>query len=131
MKHVYDWLDEKSTNQGEKDAKEFLGQFTRPAFEKDNDWLAKHTLRCTFRGKRYICSGASRMGDVWLKGPHSENFYDMRVDVAYCSDWKLHVKRTTPKLRPKVCIKKHRKHKWRGNPSSCARCGKKKKSKKT
>jgi hypothetical protein len=87
-KHIYDWLAESSLNDAEYDAKKWLDQFTRPAIRKDDEWLARYTVFCDWRGKSYICSGASRLGDVWLKSKDSENFYDHRVDVDECSNWK-------------------------------------------
>ena len=54
-------------------------------FEK---FMTDHKLFCTFEGKRWRVTGASRLGDVWL----AENFnrdcgYDRRVDVDLCSEW--------------------------------------------
>ena len=45
-------------------------------------------LFCTHSGTRYRCTGASRMGDVWLaKDVKRDTGYDLRVDVTECSDW--------------------------------------------
>lgn len=92
MKHVYDWLEEPPANDAERDAKEWLDKFTRPAYEKYisgvNTWLDQHQVTVEWKGERYICSGASRMGDVWLKKPGSSNYYDHRVDVDELSNWK-------------------------------------------
>lgn len=45
-------------------------------------------LFCTWQGRRYRVTGASRFGDVWLTGNHDKDHgYDARVDVAECSDW--------------------------------------------
>ena len=88
MTHVDDWLDAPSATADEKMAKEFLEHCRRPAIEKDHRWLAANPLFCTYRGKRYRCIGASRMGDVWLtKDFTRENGYDLRIDVAECSEW--------------------------------------------
>lgn len=88
MKHVYDWLDEPATNDAERDAKEWLNFFCMPAIRKDHSFLDRYTVTCEYQGTRYICSGASRMGDVWLKSKDSPSFYDKRVDVEECSSWK-------------------------------------------
>jgi hypothetical protein len=89
--HVYEWLEEPSTDEGEKLAKEWLDKFTRPAYDKHkqglNKWLAARELSCVWKGKRYRCTGASRMGDVWLQDEGSANFYDHRVDVTELSEW--------------------------------------------
>jgi hypothetical protein len=90
--HVYDWLELPPTNNAEKDAKEWLDKFTRPAYTKltegINDWLARYRVTVEWKGKRYTCSGASRMGDVWLKTEGSANYYDHRVNVEDLSNWK-------------------------------------------
>lgn len=45
-------------------------------------------LFCQYKGKRYRCTGASRMGDVWLAEDFSrDSGYDLRVNVGECSDW--------------------------------------------
>jgi len=88
-KHVYDWLDEPSIDMAESDAKRWLEKFCAPAHEKDREWLDARTLTCDWRGNRYICSGASRMGDVWLKRKGSKDSYDHRVDVEELSGWHL------------------------------------------
>lgn len=99
MKHVDDWLDEPAANEAERMAKEFLEHCRRPAIDKDHRWIAANPLFCTYRGKRYRCLGASRLGDVWLT-EHFErvNGYDLRIDVAECSEWtKTPIARQEPK----------------------------------
>jgi hypothetical protein len=90
--HVYDWLELPPANDAEKDAKEWLDKFTRPAYTKHtegiNDWLARYRVTVEWKGKRYTCSGASRMGDVWLKTEGSTNYYDHRVNVEDLLNWK-------------------------------------------
>lgn len=86
MTHVDDYLD---SSNADPIAKEFLEHARRPAAEKDNTWLHAHAPTVTWRGKQYRCVGASRLGDVWLKGDGPRNaFYDHRVDVADLSDWR-------------------------------------------
>ena len=93
MKHVYDWLEEPAKDDGEKQAKDWLDKFTRPAYDKYKEgwdkWLEARVLTCEWKGKRYQCTGASRMGDVWLKDDGSESFYDHRVHVEELSAWNL------------------------------------------
>lgn len=90
--HVYDWLALPPANDAERDAKEWLDRFMRPAYTKyvENlgSWLARYQVTVEWKGRRYICSGASRMGDVWLKAPGSESFYDHCVAVDELSNWK-------------------------------------------
>jgi len=92
MKHVYDWLEEPPLNNAEADAKTWLDRFLRPAYDKHidgtNQWLSLYTVLCDWNGHTYICSGASRLGDVWLRNKDSQSFYDHRVDVDECSNWK-------------------------------------------
>ena len=89
MTHIDDWLDDPTT--GPADVKEWLEQFRRPAIEKDHAWLRSRQLFCTYKdGKRYRCIGCSRMGDVWLtKHFERENGYDLRIDIADCTDWEV------------------------------------------
>lgn len=93
MKHVYDWLEENSSDPNEKRAKEYLDKYCQPAYDKRINgtykWLELRQVTCDWKGKRYICSGASRMGDVWLKSKNSSNYYDHRVDVEELSNWKV------------------------------------------
>lgn len=93
MKHVYDWLDEPALNEGEKQAKDWLDKFTKPAYTKHvqklDIWLNKHKLTCEYQGRRLQCTGASRMGDVWLKEDNSKSYYDYRVSVEELSNWEL------------------------------------------
>ena len=86
--HVYDWLELPPSNDAEKDAKEWLDKFTRPPAIKREEWLARYRVTVEWKGKRYTCSGASRMGDVWLKTEGSTNYYDHRVNVEELSNWK-------------------------------------------
>lgn len=89
MTHIDDWLDDPTT--GPADVKEWLEHFRRPAMNKDHAWLRARQLFCTYKdGKRYRCIGCSRMGDVWLtKHFERENGYDLRIDIAECTDWEV------------------------------------------
>lgn len=45
-------------------------------------------LFCTWKGSRWRVTGASRLGDVWLRLNHGNDVgYDERVEVSDCSDW--------------------------------------------
>ena len=88
MKHIDEWLDEPASTENERAAKEWLNHFRRPAIDRDSDWLNARVVTCDYRGERYRCIGASRMGDVWLtKHMDRVNGYDLRIDVAECSAW--------------------------------------------
>jgi hypothetical protein len=88
MMHIYDWIDLPAKDDGETLAKTWFNQFCKPAMDKDRKWLSEHKLFCTYKGKKYRCIGASRLGDVWLTEHFErENGYDLRIDVADCSDW--------------------------------------------
>lgn len=88
MLHVDDYLDGPDPDPI---AKEFLEHARRHATNKSHSWLAKNAPTVLYRGKRYYCVGASRLGDVWLKDrsddSHPNAYYDLRVDVAELSDW--------------------------------------------
>lgn len=93
MKHVDEFIDDSYHDMDGKNtyARWVLNYFRLPATLKNDfrQFMKDHKLFCTWKGKRYRCTGASRLGDVWL----AENFerehgYDHRVDVAECTDWK-------------------------------------------
>lgn len=55
------------------------------AFRK---WTDQYKLFCTYDGKRYRVTGASRLGDIWLAEDHNRSDgYDLRVDLAKCTRW--------------------------------------------
>ncbi len=52
------------------------------------DFLGDLPLYCDYNGERFRCTGASRLGDVWLLADHTRTHgYDHRVDVSSCSNW--------------------------------------------
>jgi hypothetical protein len=92
MTHIDDWLDAHQANPPTDDGVRFavgwLEHFRRPAIEKDYKWLSANPLFCTYKGNRYRCIGASRLGDVWLTSRfQDDNGYELRIDVADCSEW--------------------------------------------
>lgn len=51
-------------------------------------WTEQYKLYCTYQGKRYRVTGASRLGDIWLTTDMNQvSGYELRVDLADCSDW--------------------------------------------
>jgi hypothetical protein len=84
MTHVDDYLD---SGDAHPVAKEFLEHARRPSSEQDFAWLTSHQPWVIWRGQRYLCSGASRLGDVWIKRLGSSAYYDRRVAVDELSGW--------------------------------------------
>lgn len=92
MTHIDEWLDEPAKDESERLAKEWLEHFRRPAVRKDYEWLGARVLSCEYRGERYRCIGASRMGDVWLTKDFSRAYgYDLRVGVSNCAAWGMEI----------------------------------------
>jgi hypothetical protein len=86
--HVDDWLDMPPADEAERWAKEFLEYCRRPAIDQSDAWRREHRLFCSYGGKRYRCTGASRLGDVYLTRKFDRIFgYELRVWVEECSDW--------------------------------------------
>lgn len=54
-------------------------------------WMKNFRLYCTYEGKKYRVTGASRFGYIWLHSdlstPEPKPFYEKRVDLDTCSDW--------------------------------------------
>jgi len=94
MTHVDDFIDKpvisSPENRGRRYAQFFLNWKRMPAYVKNNfaEFYGDIKLFCTHKGKRFRCTGASRMGDVWLTEDFTRDIgYDLRVDVDECSDW--------------------------------------------
>lgn len=53
-----------------------------------NDFTKHMMLFCIYKGEKYRCTGASRMGDIWLAKDHGRDHgYDLRVSVEECSNF--------------------------------------------
>jgi hypothetical protein len=78
-------------DESERQGKEWLDKFTRPAGGKAYVWLSEHALYCYYEGQQYRVSGASRLGDIWLVHALKADVssYDKRVDVNACSGWRM------------------------------------------
>lgn len=92
-RHVDDFiwnpLPEKSP--GEDYAAWMLMHFRQPAATKWKfaKFIEGRRLYCDYKGAAYRCTGASRMGDVWLAtDPERTTGYDLRVAVDDCSNWR-------------------------------------------
>jgi hypothetical protein len=71
-------------------ARWLLIQWRWPAYMKMHyaPFIADKKLFCTYEGARYRCTGASRLGDVWLTPDFEREVgYEKRVDVALCFHW--------------------------------------------
>jgi hypothetical protein len=87
VKHVDDFIGDHDSDDY---ASFFLFLSRLSAFERSRygRWIGQYKLFCTYQGKRYRCTGASRLGDVWLATNFDRDTgYDLRVDVAECSEW--------------------------------------------
>lgn len=87
--HSMDHDDKPEVGDG-KYARWVLMHFRMPAYMKIefSEFMNKHKLFCTFEGKRYRCTGASRMGDVWLTSDFLQDTgYEKRVAVNLCTKW--------------------------------------------
>ena len=53
-----------------------------------SEWIVPYKLFCIYKEKKHRCTGASRLGDVWLTLDFDrETGYELRVDVDDCSNW--------------------------------------------
>jgi|HubBroStandDraft_1064217.scaffolds.fasta_scaffold97125_3 hypothetical protein len=87
--HVDDFIDRHG---GDPYARFVLSLFRLPAAQKLDfaPWIKPYRLFCTYEGRRWRCTGASRLGDVWLRAdPQIDHGYDqgLRVNVMECSAW--------------------------------------------
>jgi hypothetical protein len=90
MTHVDDFIDGFKDSHGERYARFFFMLHRLPAYMQGHfrEWTEQFKLYCTYKDERYRITGASRLGDVWLaKDLNQESGYDLRVDLAECSDW--------------------------------------------
>lgn len=93
MTHVDDWVDRPVMGEGKRGeayAKFFFLLHRTPAWMQYafDEWIAPHKLFCTYEGKRWRVTGASRLGDIWLAEDFGRDTgYDLRVDLALCSGW--------------------------------------------
>ena len=103
MLHIYDWLSDKyevldSLPIEERMVWEYLDFRTLAAAEQYDPEKRKKILGlkvfCEYEGEKYRMTGASRMGDVWLKHITPEvmaeidpSGYNLRVDMAMCTNF--------------------------------------------
>lgn len=90
--HVDDWLETAvaSTDAGVRYAAFFLHHKRLSAAAQNcfREHLKPYKLYCDYQDKRYRCTGASRLGDVWLHSDRSKDVgYELRVDVDGCTNW--------------------------------------------
>lgn len=92
MKHIDDWLEHAvcSRDPGTRYAAFVLHHKRLSAVAQFafSDFVGNLPLYCDYNGSRFRCTGASRLGDVWLATNHNRDYgYDHRVDVDDCSNW--------------------------------------------
>ena len=94
MTHIDDWLDKPvfvdDENRGERWAKWFLNYKRMAAWAQYAfaEFIEGKRLFCTYQDRRYRCTGASRLGDVWITTDLSQEFgYETRVPVDDCTNW--------------------------------------------
>lgn len=90
--HIDDWLETAvmSQDDGTRYAAFFLhhARLSAVAQIAFAPYLGQIRLFCTYKGARYRCTGASRLGDVWLARDHERDTgYDLRVAVDECKLW--------------------------------------------
>jgi len=90
--HIDDWIDSpsKGRTREESYAKWIFWYFRYPAWAQIqfHEFMKDYLLFCTYKGKRYRVTGASRMGDIWLtEDPNRDTGYELRVGVNECSGW--------------------------------------------
>ena len=86
--HVDDFIDGEFTKH--KYARWVLNLFRLPAaLQADfREYTDQYKLFCDYEGVRYRCTGASRLGDVWLTTKFDQHTgYELRVDVENCENW--------------------------------------------
>lgn len=89
-KHIDEWIDDHSHNENEQYAKWMFNHFRLPAVMRTmfDQYMADKKLFCTYEGKIYRVTGASRLGDVWLTSNYEQHEgYEKRVMVDECSNW--------------------------------------------
>ena len=94
MTHVDDFIDNPvsliDATRGIRYAQWFLNWKRMPAHMQASfaEFYGDAKLFCDYQGERYRCTGASRMGDVWLAKNHNQDSgYDFRVSIDDCSNW--------------------------------------------
>lgn len=92
MTHVDDFIDNFKAPESETYARFVLNLFRLPASLRIDfaEQIKGIELYCTYTGdlERYRVTGASTMGDVWLRANFTQyDGYDKRVEVDYCINW--------------------------------------------
>jgi len=67
----------------------FLARLSAAMRAKFTPWVKRYELYCTYEGRTYRVTGASRFGDVFLQeNLYTPNGYQHRVDLKQCSKWR-------------------------------------------
>lgn len=88
--HIDDFLDTPQHDVTMQRVQEWFEACRAPAAAKKHGWIAGRVVMCSYQGERWRCTGASRLGDVWLTLDFKQTIgYQKRVDFDDCSDWTL------------------------------------------
>lgn len=71
-------------------ARWMFNHFRLPATQQMafDQFMSGYKLFCTYEGKKYRVTGASRLGDVWLTSNFNrDSGYELRVELEECSGW--------------------------------------------
>lgn len=100
--HVDDWLDNAISDTIDHPELRYVHfmftHFRKPAWEKNahEGFMKQYKLYVDYEGKTYQVTGASRLGDIWLKDldtkgkPKTQAHYDKRIDLDFSklSNWR-------------------------------------------
>lgn len=93
-KHVDEFIDDCFSE--DKYARFVLNYFRLPAVLKLDfaEFMEQFVLFCTYKGERFRCTGASRLGGIWLHSDFDVNIgYEKRVNIDDVTDWSKHKER--------------------------------------
>jgi len=88
--HVDDFIDSTELGEDMQYARWCFTIFRFPAVLKEDfrEFIEEYRLFCTYQNVRWRCTGASRLGDIFLTSNLIREIgYEKRVDIAGCSDW--------------------------------------------
>ena len=93
MKHIDEWLEERTYGTCKEDEKYAVAFFILIGMNAVFSWairpiMKEHKLFCEWKGKKYRVTGCSTIGDIWLHEDFTKDTgYKHRVDIEECSKW--------------------------------------------
>ena len=90
--HIYDWLEDNQYNKKVNKLWAYLDFRTRPVYYQMEHPMEEPSYKviCTYQGKEYRITGASRLGDIWLNTDFNQKRgYDLRVSIDDCSNYRF------------------------------------------